>query len=53
MEEGRLSKEVMKWHPPGRRKRGRPKLIWVQGIRGLMGEKGLVEDKDNIINKWA
>jgi hypothetical protein len=26
MEEGRLPKEVMKWRPPGRRKRGRPKL---------------------------
>jgi len=25
MEEGRLPKEVMKWSPPGRRKRGRPK----------------------------
>ena len=25
MEEGRLPKEVMKWRPPGRRKRGRPK----------------------------
>jgi len=25
MEEGRLPKEVMKWLPPGRRKRGRPK----------------------------
>ena len=41
MEEGRLPKEVMKWRPPGRRKRGRPKLTWVEGIRGLMGEKGL------------
>jgi hypothetical protein len=26
MEEGRLPQEVMKWRPPGRRKRGRPKL---------------------------
>ena len=26
MEEGRLPKEVMKWRPPGRRKRGRPKF---------------------------
>jgi hypothetical protein len=26
MEEGRMPKEVMKWRPPGRRKRGRPKL---------------------------
>ena len=41
MDEGRLPKEVMKWRPPGRRKRGRPKLTWVEGIRGLMGEKGL------------
>jgi len=41
MEEGRVPKEVMKWRPPGRRKRGRPKLTWVEGIRGLMGEKVL------------
>jgi len=27
MEEGRLPKEVMKWSQPGRRKRGRPKLM--------------------------
>jgi hypothetical protein len=26
MEEGRFPKQVMKWNPPGRRKRGRPKL---------------------------
>jgi hypothetical protein len=38
MEEGRLSKEDMKWRLPGRRKRGRPKLTWAEGIRGLMGE---------------
>jgi len=39
MEEGRLLKEVMKWRPPGRRKRGEPKRTWADGIRGLMGEK--------------
>jgi len=39
MEEGRLPKEVMKWRPPGRRKRGRPKLTWAEGIRGLIGRK--------------
>ena len=44
MEERRLSKEVMKWRPSGRRKRGRPKLAWVEGIRGMMGEKGLMEE---------
>jgi hypothetical protein len=46
MEERRLPKEVMKWRPPGRRKRGRPQLTWA-GIRGLMGEKGLVEEDWN------
>ena len=61
MEEGRLPKEVVKWCPLGRRKRGRPKLTWAEGIRGLMGEKGLMglewqwqmEEEDNIIVKWA
>jgi len=63
IEEGRLPKEVMKWSPPGRRKRGRPKLTWAEGIRGLMGEKGLMEEdwndrsnwrkKINIIVKWT
>jgi len=63
MEEGRLPKEVMKWRPPVRRKGGRPKLTWAEGIRGVMGEKGLMEEnwngrgnwrkKINIIVKWA
>ena len=35
-EEGRLPKEVMKWSPPGRRKRGRPKLTCAEGISGQM-----------------
>jgi hypothetical protein len=52
MEEGRLPKEVMKWCPPGRRKRGRPKLIWAEGNRGLMGEKGLMEEDWNDRRNW-
>jgi hypothetical protein len=47
MEEKSLPKQVMKWNPPGRRKRGRPKLTWMEGIRGLMGEKGQVEEDWN------
>jgi len=61
MEEGRLPEKVMKWSPPGRRKQGRPKATWAEGIRGLMGEKGLIEEewkdrdkwKKKIIVKWA
>jgi hypothetical protein len=41
MEVGRVSKEIMKWRPLGRRTRGRPKLTWAEGIKGLMGEKGI------------
>jgi len=41
MEEGRLPKKVMKGSPPGRRKRGRPKATWTEGIRGLVGGKGI------------
>jgi len=41
MEEGRLPKIVMKWSPPGRIKRGRPKATWAEGIRGLLGGKGI------------
>jgi hypothetical protein len=52
MEEGRLPKEVMKWRPKGRRKRGRPKLTWAEGIRKLMGEKGLMEEDWNDRSKW-
>jgi len=61
MEDGRLPREVMKWNPPGKRKRGRPKLTWAEGIRGLLGRKELMEEDWNdrgnwrkkIIVKWA
>jgi len=52
MEEGSLPKEVMKWRPPGRRERGRSKLTWAEGIRGLMGEKELMEEDWNDRGKW-
>jgi hypothetical protein len=52
MEEGRLPKKVMKRSPPGRRKRGRPKATREEGIRGLMGEKGLLEGDWNDRDNW-
>jgi len=45
-------KKVMKWRPQGRRKRGRPKLTWAEGIRGLMGKKGLMEEDWNDRSNW-
>jgi len=52
MEERRLPKEVMRWRPPGRRKRGRPKFTWGERIRGLMGGKGLMEEDWNDRGNW-
>ena len=52
MEEGRLPKKVVKLNPPGRRKRGRPKLTWTEEIRGLMEEKGILEEDWNDRDKW-
>jgi hypothetical protein len=42
----------MKWCPPGKRKRGRRKLTWAEGIRELMGEKGLVEEDWKDRHSW-
>jgi hypothetical protein len=52
MEEGRLPIEVMKRRPTGRRKRGRPILTWAEGIRGQLGEKGLMEEDCNDRSNW-
>ena len=41
MEEGRLPKKSYEMSPPGRRKRGRPKATWAEGIGGLLGGKGI------------
>ena len=49
---GKTAKEVMKWRQQGRRKRGRPELTWAEGIRGLMGEKGLMEEDWNDRGYW-
>jgi hypothetical protein len=52
IEEGRLLKEVLKWRPSGRRKRGTPKLTWEERIRGIMGEKGLKEEDWTDRSNW-
>jgi hypothetical protein len=35
-----------------RDKKQRPKLTWTEGIRGLTGEKGLVEEDWNDRKNW-
>ena len=52
IEKKRVTKNVNNCSPRGRRKRGTPKLTWAEGIRGLMGEKGLMEEDWNARDKW-
>ena len=49
---GDIQEEVMKWRPKRRRKRGRLKITWEEGIRGLLGEKGLMDEDWNDRSKW-
>jgi hypothetical protein len=50
--EWRLPKRVLEWRPSGKRKRGRPKLTWAEGIRGMIAEKGLQEEDWTDRNNW-
>ena len=49
---GDCEKKFMNCIPPGRRNRGRPKLTQAEEIRGMMEEKGLMEDDWNDRDKW-
>jgi hypothetical protein len=42
----------MKWRPLRIRKQVRPKLTWAEEIKGLMGEKGLMEEDWNDRSNW-
>jgi hypothetical protein len=43
----KIAKRSYEMASTGRRKRGRPKLTWAEGIKGLMGEKELMEEDWN------
>ena len=42
MTEDRFPKKILEWVPPGRR-RGRPRITWIDGVLSCMREKGLEE----------
>ena len=43
MEENRIIKSVLNWHPTGRRKKGRPTKLWWNGIQKAMEGEDLEE----------
>lgn len=52
MSEERLPKQILTWTPHGRRKRGRPRLSWREGINREMRERELDEDLWMDRNEW-
>ena len=43
MPDERLPKKVMEWEPEGRRKIGRPKKSWMEGVRKAMSSRDLTD----------
>ena len=45
MQEERLPKLIMEWIPGERRKRGRPRQTWMEGVRAAMKTRHLEADQ--------
>jgi hypothetical protein len=45
MQEERLPKLIMEWIPGKRRKRGRPRKTWMEGVRAAMKTRHLEADQ--------
>lgn len=52
MAEGRLPKEAMQWIPRKRRKRGRPRKNWNEGIRKAMSDRNLNDGQWENRREW-
>ena len=52
MTEDRFPRKVLKWVPPVRRRRGRPRITWIDGVLSCMREKGLEEGDWSDRERW-
>ena len=52
MQEERLPKLIMEWIQGERRKRGRPRKTWMEGVRAAMKTRHLEADQWLNRNKW-
>lgn len=52
MDDQRWPKKLLKWKPPGRKKRGRPRLSWNDTIRKAMEHRDLEEEDAQDRNRW-
>lgn len=52
MDDTRLPKQIMQWIPQHRRKRGRPKKTWNEGVTRAMSARNLSEGQWNDRKTW-
>ena len=52
MAQERLPRRVMEWTPPGKRKRGRPPITWIEEIQTILRERGIEEALWMDIPQW-
>ena len=52
MSDKRLPKLIMEWIPEERRKRGRPKKTWLEGVYAAMKSRELKEDQWKNREEW-
>jgi hypothetical protein len=45
MQEERLPQLIMEWTPGERRKRGRPRKTWMEGVRAAMRRRSMVKQR--------
>ena len=52
MPEERILKLIMDWIPQGRRKRGRPRKTWMEGVQAAMTARNLESDQWRNRGEW-
>ena len=52
MPEDRLPKLIMEWIPPERRKRGRPRKMWMEGVQAAMTSRDLEPEQWRNREEW-
>ena len=52
MPEERIPKLIMEWVPLERRKRGRPRKTWMEGVQAAMTKKNLQTDQWRNREEW-
>ena len=52
MPDNRIPKLIMEWTPPERRKRGRPRKMWIEGVQAAMETRKLEPDQWRNREEW-